>query len=302
MNQHPIWQIVKGTFVKFVEGDPFNRSAAIAFYAIFSLPAILVISYAVSGILYQPDLIQEELFQQLSAVMGQDGAEFLLKAMSSSQEFGDNRTAIAVGVITLIFSATGVFISLQDSLNAIWQVKPKPRNQLIKFLFNRLQSFLMVIGFGLLLLSMVLLDLILSYLNEFASEINFPFDIFFFTLLNAALTFMATALIVASFFKILPDARVKWRDVWIGSVITTVLLVTGKFLIGYFLENWSTGSFYGATGVFVVILMWVYYTSMILLLGAAFTYIYAQKAGQRIIPAAYAVHVIPLESSPPKTE
>lgn len=291
MKRHTIWQIVRGSFIKFLENDPFNRSAAIAFSAIFSLPAILVISYAVSGMIYRPDLIQEELIQQLSAVMGQDVADFLLKAMTSSREFGANRTAIAVGVATLIFSTTGIFVSLQESLNAIWQVKPKPRNQWIKFMFNRLQSLLMVIGFGLLLLSMVLLDLILTKLNEFTSEINFPFDIYFFTFLNAALTFLATALVVASFFKVLPDARVKWRDVWIGSFLTTILLVAGKFLIGYFLTNWSAGSFYGAAGVFVVILMWVYYTSMILLWGAAFTYIYAQKRGHRIIPATYAVQV-----------
>ena len=284
-----IWQVVKKAFAKFAASDPFNHSAAIAFYGIISIPAVLVISYAVAGLIYRPDLIQGEIYQQLTMAIGTEGADFLLEGMKSSKELGANQMAIAIGIVTMIFSATGVFIALQDSINAIWKVKPKPRNQLIKFMLNRLITFGMLVSFGLVLLALVLIDLVLALLDEFLASTFIPASVYLVTILNLIVPLLMVVLIFASFFKVLPDARVKWKEVWMGAFVTTLLFVLGKYLIAVYLSHSSMGSLYGATSTFVLILVWVYYSSMIILWGAAFTYIYVQHTGGQIEPATYAV-------------
>jgi len=283
--------MVKKAFLKFIDGDPFNHCAAMAFYGIISIPAVLVISYAVAGIIYSPELIQGEIYSQLSLAIGEEGADFLLEGMRSSKELGANKIAIVIGIVTMIFCATGVFIALQDSINAIWQVKPKPRNQLTKFILNRVVSFTIVVSFGLLLLALVLIDMALAFLNEFLADTFIPISVYLVTFLNLIVPLLLASLIFASFFKVLPDAKVNWKEVWVGALVTTVLFVLGKYLIAVYLSHSTMASLYGATGTFMVILIWVYYSSMIVLWGATFTYVYAQQKGHQIEPASYAVRV-----------
>jgi membrane protein len=285
------WDVLKQTVLNFFQDDSFSYASSIAFYTIFSLPAILIISLSIGATVYERDVVQEELINQVGRLIGKESAADVEQILMNAAL--DSRGALAkiVGIATLIFSATTVFISLQTSLNKIWGIKPKPARGIVKYLIDRLLSLAMVISIGFLLLVSLVIDTALVFVQTTLSKILAGWTLYLVTVLNIGMSLALVTLIFAILFKVLPDAKIKWRDVWVGSLVTTAFFTLGKYLIGFYLGNSSVNSAYGAAGSLVIILIWVYYSTVIFLFGAELTSVYAEKLGSDIQPYHNAVKV-----------
>ena len=285
------WAILKKTVKNFIEDDSFSYASSIAFYTIFSLPAILIIALAIGSTFYEQEVVQRELINQVARLIGRTSALEIEKILLNASIDATSFFAKTVGVITLVFSATTVFISLQSSLNKIWGIKPKPLRGIVKYILNRLLSLAMVISIGFVLLVSLVVDTALVVFQGFLSRILAGLTLYILAAINIIISLGFITLIFGLLFKVLPDAKIKWRDVWAGSFVTTLLFSIGKFLIGFYLGNSSFNSAYGAAGSLVVILVWVYYSTVIFLLGAELTSVYAEELGREIVPYDNAVKV-----------
>ena len=285
------WEILKQTVLNFIEDDSFSYASSIAFYTIFSMPAILIISLSVGAAFYERDVVQDELINQVARLVGEKSAAEIESILANAALDSTGTIAKIVGIATLIFSATTVFISLQTSLNKIWGIKPKPERGFIKYLLDRLLSLAMVISIGFLLLVSLIIDTALVVVQQSLSRLLEGWTLYFVTTLNVVLSLLLVTLIFALLFKVLPDAKIKWRDVWVGAAVTTGFFALGKYLIGFYLGNSSFNSAYGAAGSLVIILIWVYYSTVIFLFGAELTSVYAEKVGSEITPYHHAVKV-----------
>ena len=283
------WSITKKTVVSFFEDDSFSYAAAIAFSTIFSLPAILIIALSIGSTLFEKDLVQQELINQISSLIGKESTLEVEKILLNAAVEMDSFLARIIGIATLLFSATTVFIALQSSLNNMWGIKPKPQKGWVKYIVNRLLSFAMVASFGFVLLVSLLIDAILVVFQSLIVKIFDGLTAYVLAGVNLIISLAIVTTIFALMFKVLPDAKIRWRDVWFGAFITTLLFAVGKFLIGLYLGNSSINSAYGAAGSFVVILIWVYYSTVIFLFGAEFTSVHAAESGRPIVPYANAV-------------
>ena len=268
-----------------------SDASSIAFYTIFSMPAILIIALSIGSAFYEKNHVQDELLIQVSRLVGRESAKEIELILSNATLDKTNTVAKIAGVITLIFSATTVFISLQSSLNKIWGIKPKPRNGIIKFTMNRLLSLAMVASIGFVLLVSLVIDALLMLFQEMLSHVLEGTTLYILNFINIIISLGFITVVFGLMFKVLPDARIKWRDVWVGSIVTMVLFTTGKFLIGFYLGNSSFNSAYGAAGSLVIILVWIYYSTTIFLFGAELTAVYTEESGSRIEPYSTAVRV-----------
>jgi membrane protein len=283
------WQILKGTVSEFMEDNVLRLAAALAYYAMFSLGPLLVIVIAVAGMFFGKETVQTEVQQQMQSFAGQRAAE-TIQSMSANETKGSSVVATVLGTIALIFGATGVFGQLQDSLNTIWEVKPKSGQGVWGFIRSRFLSFAMILGIAfLLLISMV----ITTALEAFSGALGptLPIPEFAAKGLHFLVSLLVIALLFAMIIKLLPDAQIRWRDVWVGAIGTSLLFTLGKFVIATYLGRESTTSAYGAAGSVVVVLLWVYYSSLILFFGAEFTQVYDRRLGFRIEPSPNAVRV-----------
>lgn len=285
------WNILKKAFINFFEDDSISHASSIAFYTIFSMPAILIIALSIGAAFYEKNVVQDELINQIGRLIGGESAEEVEQILANAAFDSTSAFAKTAGIVTLIFSATTVFISLQMSLNKIWGIKSKPKRGFVKFILNRLLSLAMVGSVGFLLLVSLVIDAALVVFQDMLSRVlqGMTLDI-----LNALNIFISLAFITVIFgllFKVLPDAKIKWRDVWVGAVITTALFTIGKYVIGFYLGNSSFNSAYGAAGSVVIILVWVYYSTTIFLFGAELTSVYAEEFGSKIRPYDTAVKV-----------
>ena len=285
------WAIVKKTFVNFYNDDSMSYASSIAFYTIFSMPAILIIALSIGTTFYERNVVQEELINQVEQLIGMNSEKEITEIISNARFDSESAFAKTVGIITLIFSATTVFASLQTSLNKIWGFKPKPGRDIVKFIVNRLLSLAMVAVMGFLLLVSLVLDAALAIFQGILSKVMEGFTLHILNGINMMISFTIITVIFGLIFKVLPDADVKWRDVWVGAIVTTILFTIGKFLIGFYLGNSSFGSAYGAAGSLVIILLWIYYSTIIVLFGAELTSVYTEEIGDRIKPSETAVKV-----------
>jgi membrane protein len=285
MKLKTIWSVLRGTVDEFMEDRALRLSAALAYYSIFSIAPLLIIVIAVAGFFMGEQAVRDQVQQQLQYFMGEKGAT-AITSMIGAQKQGTNVLASIVGVVALLFGASGVFGQLQDSLNVIWEVQPKPGGGIWGFIRARFLSFAMILGIGFLLLISMVISMVLSALTGML-----PMPGFMAQAVNFAASFIVITLLFTLIFKVLPDAKVRWRDVWIGAVFTALLFTVGKHLLGLYLGQASTTSSFGAAGSLVLVLLWVYYSSLILFLGAEFTQVYAKATGSRIVPADYAVPV-----------
>jgi membrane protein len=289
------WGILKQSVVSFVNGDSFTHASSIAFYTIFSLPAILLISLSMGSTLFERTDVQRELISQVGSLIGQGSAMEIENILLNAARNTDTLFARVVGIITLVLSATTVFLSLQISINQIWKIKPKPKKGFIKFIINRLLSLTMVISMGFILMVSLVVDTVLVMFQEKLSDNFGGITLTIVTGLNIMVSLLFIAALFGLMFKMLPDAKIKWRDVWVGSIVTTALFTGGKFLIGLYLGNSTLTSAYGAAGSLVIILVWVYYSALIFLFGAELTFIYTKEVGSGIEPYAHAVSVEMIE-------
>jgi len=291
------WSVLKKSFSDFIDNKVFKLSAALAYYTIFSLPAMLIIIIAISDIFYRREAIEGSLYGQISSFVGHDAALQIQDTIRAAAFSKDSYWVTIFGIITLVIGATSVFSEIQDSINHIWKLKAKPRKRwgILKMLFNRLLSFSIVVSLGfLLLVSLIvnsLMDLLINHLTNTFPQVTVYVAYSF----NLLFTFLITTFLFGIIFKILPDARIKWKHIRIGAVTTAILFMIGKFLIGFYLGQSRLSTSYGAAGSVILILVWVYYSAMILYFGAVFTHVYVVHTGSRIYPSEYAVWVQEIE-------
>lgn len=282
-----IWKFIVTLFDEWSEDKCPKLGAALSFYTIFSISPLLVIAIYVAGLLFGEEAARGEIFFQIRDLIGSEGAQAVQTALRNTQYSDEGVIAIVVSAVTLLIGSTAVFIELQDSLNMIWKVKPKPGRNIIRSLVvDRLQSFAMVLGIGFLLLVSLLLSALLSGLSRYISNTVFDIPVIFLELTNIVISFAVIFILFMAIFRILPDVHIEWRHVWIGAFFTAALFVLGKYLIGLYIGNSSFSSTYGAAGSLVVLLMWVYYSAQILFLGAEFTRLYTEKYGGKVRPSS----------------
>jgi membrane protein len=272
-------------------------SAALAFYTIFSLPAMLIIIISISDIFYGREAIEGTLYNQISGFIGIEAAIQIQQTIRSSALSNNSNFAMIVGIITLLLGATSMFSEIQDSINYIWKLKAKPRKGkgLLKMIINRLLSFSIVVSLGFLLLVSLLINGMMDALIYKLVQVFPSLTVIIAYIFNILLTYGITTLLFVMIFKVLPDAQIEWKHVRIGTMITAVLFMGGKFLIGYYLGHSKLSSVYGTAGSSIVMLLWVYYSAMILYFGAVFTHVYAVQTGSNIFPNSYAVNIEEIE-------
>lgn len=294
MNLQVIWQLFQETFKEWSEDKASRLAAALAYYTIFSIAPLLIIVIAIAGAVFGSEAAKGQIFRQIQGLVGTDGAQFIEIAIKNASQPHAGTIASIISLVLLLLGATGLFAELQDSLNTIWEVKPKPGRGVINIIRQRFLSFAMVLGIGFLLLVSLVISAALTAVVTYFSNVLPGID-FIWRLINVLLSFSITTVLFGLIFKVLPDAKLTWSDVLIGSAITSLLFSIGKFLLGQYLGNSSFGSTYGAAGSLVVILAWVYYAAQILFFGAEFTQVYARRYGTRIVPTK---HAVPLNNTP----
>lgn len=276
--------LLKDTFKEWSDDDPFRQSAVIAYYAIFSLPALLVIIISLAGLAFGREAVSGEISSQIGDIMGDKAAEDVENMIARVSEKKSSILATIIGVATLLFGATGVFAQLQKSLNIIWEVEPKPKKPWLAMLRARMFSFGLILSIGFLLLISLVVTSLLSVLSEWIKTRMPDFVVYIFFVINFLTSFGTITVLFALMFKILPDAKIRWRSVWVGAMVTAFLFSLGKFLLGIYFGKTDPVSAYGAAGSVVLILLWVSYSCMIVFFGAEFTKQFAVRYGYGIIP------------------
>jgi membrane protein len=285
------FQIIKESIKDFSKNEAMTFAGGTAFYTIFSLPGLLIISLTVASYFYSEGEVREELLNQVGSTLGSDSAETFDNIIRSAGVDNQSLWSKILGIAVLIFSATTVFVSLQNSINHIWHIKAKPERGFLKFLTNRLLSFSMVASIGFVLLVSLLFDAVIVVFFRYLSNLLDESTLFLASIANFVFSQGILIVIFGLMYRVLPDARVKWRDVWMGAFVTMLLFALGKYLLGIYMANTDVGSAYGTAGSLVFILIWVYYSVIIFLFGAQITYYIAEKTGGNIIPYKEAVRV-----------
>jgi len=287
-----IWYLFTETVEGFIDDNCMKLGAALSFYTIFSLPPLLIIMISLSGVFFGTEAVRGELFGQINGLVGNAAALQIQEIIKNVTLSHSSTFATTFGVIILLIGASGVFVEIQDSINFIWGLKAKPKRGLIKFIKNRLMSFSMIGSVGFLMLVGLIINSLMDILNNRLAEF-FPKDsVYLFYALNLFIVFLIITLLFTVIFKLLPDGKLALRDCLIGASFTTVLFMIGKFAIGAYLGRSVLGSWYGAAGSIILILVWVYYSAIILYFGAEFTRVFAETHGQKIIPNGYSVQII----------
>ncbi len=288
--------LFKNAGIGFIDDNAFKLSASLSYYTIFALGPVLIIVISLVGIFYGREAVQGRVYDQLNGLIGSQAALQIQEIIKNIQNTQATTTGALVGTAILIVGATGVFTEMQDSINYIWSVKAKPKQGWLKFLANRLLSFSLIVGLGFVLLVSLMVNALLNLLSDqlYAYFPNFTIDLFL--LINSGITLVTITGLFAVIFKVLPDAVISWTDALIGSVVTALLFLAGKLLIGYYLGKSNLGITYGAAASIVILLSWVYYSALILYYGAEFTKMYALQAGEGIRPKQTAVFIIKREA------
>jgi membrane protein len=257
------------------EKDPFMQSAVIAYYAIFSIPGLLIMVISIATLFFRQDIISHHLYNQISSIMGEETAKQVQGMILSLSFTNKSMLATIIGLIVVLVGATGVFVELQKTINIIWEVKAKPRRAIFSLIRTRLFSFGLIVSVGFLLLTSLVVTTLIAALSDWVIHHWPNLVLIIFYVLNFVISFGVVMLLFALMFKILPDVKIKWKLLWPGAFLTAFLFILGKTAIGFYLSKTNPGSAYGAAGSIVVILLWVSYSSMIFFYGAEFTRAYA---------------------------
>jgi membrane protein len=284
--------LFKETFSGFIDDNCMKLSAALSYYTIFSLPPLLIIIISLCGFFFGAKAVRGEIFGQINGLVGNDIAMQIQETIKNVKLSSSNGFVTTIGIIIMFIGASGVFSEIQDSINYIWGIKAKPKRGLIKFMYNRLMSFSMIGTVGFLLLVGLIINSLTDVLSKKLLE-YFPQDtIYLFYAFNLLVVFIIITLLFTFIFKTLPDGKVVLKDCLIGASFTAFLFMIGKFAIGFYLGSSAVASVYGAAGAIILILVWVYYSAIILYFGAEFTKVYAHTHGQKIVPNSYSVQII----------
>jgi membrane protein len=273
------WELGRESVASFINDGALSRGAAIAFYAVTSIGPLLLIAVAIAGLAFGQDAARGAIANQLSGLMGQQSAELLQNAIRSASGKSSGIFASALGVVTLLLTASGMFGEIQSALNAIWEADPKG-STVYRLLRARAASLGLVVALGLLLLVSLVISAGLSVLSAYVNAYR-PVGHFILQAVNFVISFALISVLFAAIYKVLPDKDLEWRDVLVGAVVTAVLFSIGKFLIGLYIGSSAVASSYGAAGALIVALLWIYYSAQIFLLGAEFTKVYARHQGSQ---------------------
>jgi membrane protein len=286
--------LLKKSMSGFSEDKVPKLSASLAYYTVFSLAPLLIVIISLAGFFLGQEAVSGQLFHQISGIVGQASAKQIQEMISNASLSGKGTVSLIIGIVTLLIGATSMFGEMQDSINGIWGIKVHPKAGIKAVIKNRLLSFGMVGTLGFLLLVSLAATTVVEGLGDRLKNIFPGGSVVLFYIINLLLTLATTTVLFAGVFKVLPDAKNRWKDVWIGAGATAVLFLIGKFLIGLYIAKSNVGSTYGSAGSLIVLLLWIYYSSFILYFGAEFTKHYLVEYGNGIQPNKYAV---PMEGS-----
>lgn len=291
-----IYELLKETGNEFADDHATKLSASLAYYTIFSIGPLLLVVITLLGNFYKKTVITKQIFDQVAGFIGQSGAEQLqnlltnISMQSSSTLFG------IIGGIVLFFGATGVFTEMQSSINYIWSIKAKPKRSWLKYIIDRLLSFVLIIGMGLLMIVTLVLNVVIDVVSGKLHRFLGDADIVLLKGANIIVLLLIVTFFFAVIYKVLPDAKMHWKDILVGASFTGVLFLIGKFLITYYLTTSKMVSAYGAAASLIILLSWIYYSALILYFGAEFTDVYARKWGKGITVKESAVFIIKREA------
>ncbi len=262
--------------------------ASLAYYTLFALAPILVVAIAIGGLVFGPEAVRGEIVGQIQGLIGREGAMAVQAMLEGASRRSSSIVATVAGIITFFLGATGAFLELQTALNSIWHVEPKSDGSFWReLIMQRVISFGLVVAMGFLLLTSLLVSAALAAIHQYLGN-AFPGVVVLWEALNVIVSLTVITLLFALIYKVLPDVQLSWRDVWVGGLVTAGLFTIGRLVIGLYLGTASIGSTYGAAGSVIVILVWVYYSSQIILLGAEFTRAYVDEFGRRPPAEEYA--------------
>jgi membrane protein len=286
-----IWLLLKDSGIAWDDDNVGQQGAALSFFTIFSLSPLLILVVVLSSFGFGREAASGHLVSQIRGLIGIEGAKFVQSLITNAYKSDSNLPAAIFSVVMLLVGASAVFISLRDSLNTIWRIQQKPMGIIRAFLRGRFLSFAMILGIGFLLLVSLVLSAALAAMSDYVSKL-LPILAGLVSLLDFIISFVGITAIFAFMFKFLPAAILKWKDVWVGAAVTSLLFSIGKLLIGLYLGNGAIGSTFGAASSLVIIMLWAYYSSQIVLFGAEFTRLYAMRFGSNILPDANAVRIV----------
>ena len=279
-----IWELASKSFQAWSKDNAAQLAAALAYYTIFSIPPLLIITLAITGYFYNTDTTQNQLLAQMGGFIGPQTVDFVRSLLKNSTQSSNGAIASIISIVVLLAGASGVFIQVQYALNKIWDVPQKQGRSLKKTLKNHFLSFLMVLAIGLLFLFFLILSgvisLIIGYMNLSPQNMFLP------EVINFLVLFVMTTILSAMIYRVVPDKEITWTDVWLGAAVTALLFMLGRYAIGLYLTISKSASAYGAAGSLIVLLLWIYYSAQIFLLGAEFTKVYSRKFGSHIVPEA----------------
>ena len=277
-----IWLLVKDSAIAWDEDNVLRLGAALAYYTVLSLSPLLIIIIVLSSYGFGKEAASGHLVAQIRGVVGVEGAKFVQSMIENAYNSGASIPAAIFSVLTLFLGASGVFVELRDSLNTIWRVKQQSSGTIVAFLHGRLLSIIMIIGLGLLLLLSLFFSAIVTLFSNYLSK-TMSWIEGVFPVLDFAFSFIGITVLIALIFKYLPDAIAKWSDVWIGAAVTSLLFSVGKIVIGLYLGSTVIGTAFGAASSLVMLMIWAFYSIQIVLFGAEFTRLYAERFGTRIV-------------------
>jgi len=287
---HDLWAVLKKAFLEWKDKDPFRESSVIAYYSIFSLPGLLVVVFTIASFFFSSEAVSGALHDQIAESMGNETADAVGEMMAKTSASSESIWAAIIGVVTILIGATGVFVQLQKSLNNIWEVKAETgKSGIWLYLKSRFFSFGLIVSIAFLLLISLVVTSLITAMSTWA-ESHWPDVILFlFQIFNLIFSGALIAFLFAMMFKILPDANIKWKSVWMGAILTSILFSIGKSGLGLYFGKADPASGYGAAGSVVLILLWVSYSSMIVFFGAEFTKAYSEKFYGKAAPSEIAV-------------
>lgn len=288
---YKIFRIIKDSYIGFRKDNVLKLSASLAYYTVFALPALALVLISLTGIFYGEEAASGVLYHELDGLIGKNAALQIQEAIEKRRLAGMSTIGTIIGAVMLLLSASGIFGEIQDSINKIWGLKAKPKKGFLTMLFNRVMSFSLVLGLGFAMLVSLVINGLIAALKD-KLELQFPnVNVQLILILDYIIQVVIITYLFAIIFKMLPDARIKWRDVLVGALTTTILFLAGKFFLGFYLTRNTSIEAYGAAGSIVLIMLWAYYSSAILYFGAEFTQVYAKRFGSRIMPNKYATWV-----------
>jgi membrane protein len=291
MKRKSLWQFLKDVFTQWMGDEPFLLASSLSYYTLFSLAPLLVIAIAIAGFVFGREAAQNQIVETIGGLIGPESAQAIQRMIENAS--AKPKTGIistVLGVVTLLIGAGGVVGQLQTSLNKVWGVEPKSDQGIRVFIRQRFISFAMVLAVGFLLLVSLIVTALLTAFSQFLGSLIGGAE-FVGHLLDVVVSFGFVTLLFAMIYKFVPDVQIRWKDVWIGAALTSILFTIGKFAIGLYLGSSGVASAYGAAGSLITVLLWVYYSSLIFLLGAEFTQAYASTYGSGVVPAPRAESV-----------